>query len=84
MASITFAVDEEFKSEISNFAWINLSELVREEIKRRHELFNKLKSREEQEFIKWSIELGRKSKKESFKKLLAKLSKEEREELLRQ
>ena len=32
MASITFAVDEKLKSEISKFVWINLSELVRQEL----------------------------------------------------
>jgi len=83
MASITFAVDDELKSEISKFVWINLSELVRQELLRRYKFFNKLNSKEEQEFIKWSVELGRKAKKESFKKLFAKLSKEEREELLK-
>ena len=31
MASITFAVDDELKSRLSNFPWINWSELAREE-----------------------------------------------------
>lgn len=82
MASITFAVDEEFKSEISNFAWINLSELVREEIKRRLELLSKFNSKEEQELIKWSVELGRKAKKERFNKLLSEVSPAIKEKLL--
>jgi len=82
MASITFAVDDELKSEISKFVWLNLSELVKQELSRREKLLNKFNSKEEQELIRWSIELGRKAKKESFKKLLSELSPKRREELL--
>jgi len=83
MASITFAVDDELKSEISKFVWLNLSEIVKQELLRRRELLSKLNSKEEQELIRWSVELGRKAKKDRFKKLLAELSSKEREELLK-
>jgi len=86
MASITFAVDPEFKSKISKFLWINWSELVRERLIEREKqaefLLKKLSSKEEQELIKWSVELGRKAKKESFKNLLSKLPSKRRNELL--
>lgn len=82
MASITFAVDDEFKQEISKFLWINLSELVRQELLKRQELLNKFNSKEEQKLIKWSVDLGRRAKKGRFKELLKELSSEEREKLL--
>ena len=87
MASITFAVDEEFKEKLSKFFWINLSALAMHELLRRQELLKKLKeqlnSEEEQELIKWSVELGRKAKKGRFKKLLSEVSPETKENLLR-
>lgn len=87
MASITFSVDEEFKERLSNFAWINLSELVRERLIERQKqaelLFDKFKSKEEQELIRWSVDLGRRAKKGRFKKLIAQLTGEEREKLLK-
>ena len=87
MASITFAVDPEFKSKISKFLWINWSELVRERLIEREKqaefLLKTLKSKEEQELIKWGVELGRKAKKGRFKRLLDELSPKEREELLK-
>ena len=73
MASITFAVDPEFKSKISKFLWINWSELVRERLIEREKqaefLLKKLKSKEEQELNKWGVELGRKAKKGRFAEL---------------
>jgi hypothetical protein len=83
MASITFAVDDKFKQEISEFLWLNLSELVKQELIRRQELINKFNSEEEQELIKWSVDLGRRAKKGRFKELLKELSPEKREELLK-
>ena len=87
MTSITFAVNNELKSEMAKLLWVNWSELVRERLIERQEqlelLFKQLKSKEEQELIRWSVELGRKTKKESFKKLLSGFSPKEREELLR-
>ena len=86
MASITFAVDEELKAKIAQFLWVNWSELIREKLSERQmkaeELLKRLESKEEQELIKWSVELGRKAKKDRFKKLLAKLSPKERTDLL--
>ena len=86
MASITFAANDELKSDMSKFLWINWSELVRDKLLKRkilaESLLNKLESKEEQELIKWSVELGRKAKKDSFKKLISELSIKEREELL--
>jgi len=35
MASITFAANDELKSDISNLSWINLSALVKQELLRR-------------------------------------------------
>src|SRR3989338_6846615 len=85
MAGITFAVAEELKSEISKFPWVNWSEVARETLLKKEELEelrNKLESKEEQEFIKWSVELGRKAKKESFNKLLSEVSPSIRKKLL--
>lgn len=86
MASITFAADAELKADMSKFPWVNWSELIREELFEREEkarmLLKKLHSKEEQELIKWSVELGRKAKKERFKRLLTEFSPEEREKSL--
>ena len=38
MASITFAVDEELQKKIVLFSWINLSELVRQELMKEKKL----------------------------------------------
>jgi hypothetical protein len=75
MASITFAVDEELKPRIGKFAWVNWSEIAREELLKKEKieaLRSKLNSKEEQEFIKWSVALGRKSKKERYEELTRK------------
>ena len=86
MASVTFAVNPELKAEISKFNWVNWSALAREEISRRQKigslLLKKLNSKEEQELTRWSVELGRRAKKDSFKRLLSKVSPKIREELL--
>lgn len=37
MASITFAIDDKLKSEIAKFAWLNCSELARQELLERLE-----------------------------------------------
>lgn len=82
MASITFALDENLKEEITKFSWLNLSELVKKELLRRQLLINRLKSKEEQELIRWSVELGRKARKGRFNRLLNELSPQKRDELL--
>ncbi len=82
MASITFAVDEESNSKINKFLWINLSEIVRQELLRRHELLKRFNSKEEQDLIKWSVDLGRRAKKGRFKELLKEVSPDVRKKLL--
>jgi hypothetical protein len=86
MASITLAVDEKLKTEMSKFMWITWSELVKERLVERERqaelLLRKLHSKEEQELIKWSVELGRRVKKGRFKILLSELSPKTREKLL--
>ena len=82
MASITFALDNELKAKLSKFIWLNFSELARQELLKRQELLNKFNSKEEQELIKWSVDLGRRAKKDSFKRLLSELSPKRKEELL--
>ncbi|MEK6928014.1 MAG: hypothetical protein AABX11_06290 [Nanoarchaeota archaeon] len=83
MASITFAVDDELNAEISNFSWINLSEIVRKEIIWRLLLISQLNSKEEKELMSWSVELGRKAKKGRFQKLLSEISLKNKEKLMK-
>ena len=83
MPSVTFAIPDKVKSEMKKLSWVNWSELAREEILKREKLLKQLESKEEQELIKWSVELGRKAKKGRFKRLLAELSPKKREELLK-
>ena len=85
MASITFAVDEELKSKIGKFSWVNWSEVARENLLKKaelEELHKKLESKEEKELTKWSVELGIKAKKGSFKRMLSEISPEIRDKIL--
>jgi len=85
MPSLTFAMPDEIKSEMKELAWVNWSELAREELLKKGALLNlleRLESKEEKELIKWSIDLGRKAKKGRFKKLLSEVSPDIREKLL--
>ena len=82
MPSVTFAIPDKVKSEMKKLSWVNWSELAREEIIKREKLLKQLESKEEQELIKWSVELGREAKKGSFKRLLSELSPRERDRLL--
>lgn len=86
MASITFAIDDELKEDISRFKWVIWSELIRTallERKRQSEkLLERLDSEEEQELVKWSVELGMEAKKGRFKQLLKEVSPKIRKELL--
>ncbi|MEK6951668.1 MAG: hypothetical protein AABX29_01505 [Nanoarchaeota archaeon] len=87
MASVTLTLPEEVKQDLDKLPWVNWSELAKEEfIKKTLQeiMLKKLNSKEEKEFIKWSVELGRKAKKGRFKKLLAELSPEKRRELLKE
>ena len=79
MTSVTFAISEDIKSEMKALSWVNWSELVRRGFLL--QLRKRLDTPEEQELIKWSVELGRKAKKGRFKRLLAELSPEKRREL---
>ena len=86
MPNITLSVSEELKNEMEGFSEINWSEVAREclsERVRKLALLKKLESAEEKELIKWSVELGRKAKKDSFKRLLSEASPKRREELLK-
>lgn len=82
MASITFAVDEELKKKLSKFVWVVWSELARQELLNRHELLNRLNSSEEKELTRWSVELGRRAKKDRFKQVLSEVSPKIRQRLL--
>lgn len=91
MPNITLSVSEDLKKEMESMPEFNWSEITREflsdKVKRLaflKKLEKQLESKEEQELIKWSVELGRKAKKGRFKRLLAELSQEKREELLSQ
>ncbi len=86
MASITFAIDEGLKARMEKFSWVNWSELARENLVKKdklEQLKSRLASKEEKELDRWSISLGRKAKKGSFKKILAQLPKKERESMMR-
>ena|SRR3990167_2025794 len=86
MASVTFAIPDEVKAEVKHLCWVNWSEITKSEISKKEKLakllLEKLHSKEEQELIRWSVELGRKAKKGRFKQLLSELSPKRREELL--
>ncbi|MBI2632536.1 hypothetical protein HYW75_06020 [Candidatus Pacearchaeota archaeon] len=78
MASLTFVLDEGLKERMARFAWVNWSVLVREVLVEKErkfkDLVRRLNSEEEQELIKWSVDIGRRAKKGRFKKLLRELS----------
>ncbi|MBR9699931.1 hypothetical protein GOV09_05730 [Candidatus Woesearchaeota archaeon] len=84
MASITFAIDDKLKSRMETLSWINWSEVARSSVLKRataEQLLKRLDSKEEKEFTKWAVELGRKSKKGRFKRLQSKPSPKEKKEL---
>ena len=89
MPNITLSISEDLKKKMDTLPEINWSEVTREflsdKVKRLaflKELEKRLESKEEKELTKWSVGLGRKAKKGRFKRLLAELSPERREELL--
>ena|SRR3989338_4182080 len=89
MPNITLSITDDLKEELDSMPEINWSEVTRkflsDKVKRLEflkKLEKQLESKGEQELIKWSVELGRKAKKGSFKRLLSELSPERREELL--
>ncbi|MEK6831053.1 MAG: hypothetical protein AABX77_03410 [Nanoarchaeota archaeon] len=84
MAEIFIKIPDELKEEAEEFN-IDLSNLFSELVKRellKQKLLKQLDSKEEQDLIKWSVELGRKAKKGRFKRLFSKLSIKEKKELL--
>lgn len=86
MRSITLAIDEELKLDMKGLPWVNWSELTRkellEDVEKEKVLLKQLNSKEEQELIKWSVELGRKAKKGRFKRLLEEVSPKVKDKLL--
>lgn len=74
MASLTFAVDEELKSDISKFSWITWSELIKQELKKRLEFIEFLDSKlDKSEFSeKDSERLGDLAKTNRLKELKSK------------
>ena len=89
MPNITLSITDDLKKKMDSLPEMNWSEVTREflsdKVKRLallKKMEEQLKSKEEQELTKWSVELGRKAKKGSFKRLLSELSPERREELL--
>ena len=84
MASLTFAIEDSIKSRLDRFSWITWSETAREELIKKaklQEMLEKLDSPEEKELERWSVELGRKLKKDVWKRHLENLSPEERKKL---
>lgn len=84
MSELRVEIPDELKkqAEESN---IDLSKLLAALVKRevlKRQLLKRFRSEEEQELTEWSIELGEKAKKDSFKRLLSKLSPKKKEELL--
>ena len=74
MVSITISVPEEIRALMKKFPEVNWSGLVRKSIQEKarqlaikEELLNQLN--EEKEFINWSVDLGKKSKKGRLNRL---------------
>ena len=78
MAEVTIKVDvpKEFKDEFE----AALAEAVKQFVQNLNlsTLRKRLESKEESELIRWSVELGRKAKKESFKNSPSEISAEEK------
>ena len=76
MVSITLSVPEQVRAHMKMFPEVNWSGFIRlaveSKVKKlvwREQMLKKLESKEEQELIKWSVELGRKAKKGRFAEL---------------
>jgi len=84
MAELCVKIPDELKERAEKFNLdLNMlvNELVRREIAKK-EIIKRMGSDEEKELEKWSVELGRKAKKGSFKRLLLELTPKDRDELL--
>jgi len=87
MKNLTLSVPDELRHEMKEFAWLNWSEIAREAFLKKMKqlrMLKKLESKEEQDLIKWSVELGRRAKKGRFKELLSEISPKTREKLLKE
>lgn len=86
MANITVTVPDKMKNEMEGFEDINWSAVSRLAFAEKLEqlaMLKKLNSKEEQDFILWSVEAGENSKKKAWQKLIASLTAEERREILK-
>ncbi len=88
MVSITLSIPEEIRKVMKESPEVNWSHLVRQAIIEKasiltlkKQMLEQLNSKEEQELINWSVELGRKSKQGRFKELVSK-SQSKKKELL--
>src|SRR3989344_4587738 len=62
MVSVTFSVPDDIKGLMKELAWVNWSEIAREDLFKRikaEHMREQLKSPDEQSFINWSVELGK-------------------------
>ena len=87
---ISLRIGKELRNKMKLHDEMNWSAVLRKAIESKldelveiEKLKKRLESKDEQEFTKWSIQLGKKTKKERFKKFLDSLSEEERKELLK-
>lgn len=74
MVSITLSIPEDVRDVMKKFPEINWSGLVRksiiekaQELKLKENMLNELK--EEESFVRWSVDLGRKAKKGRLKRI---------------
>lgn len=86
---ISLRINKELKDKMNSHDEVNWSAVIRnliekkvKELSKIEEIKKQLETKEEQAFTKWSIELGRKSKKGRFDRLLNSLSSQEKEQLL--
>lgn len=86
MVSLTVSLQKKDEKELEEFSWVNWSAVIKQELlekEKLQEMLVKLESKEEQDFIKWSVDLGRKAKKGRWKKILKEVSPKVRKELSR-
>lgn len=84
MAQLSITLPDELQEQAEKLR-LDLARLLTELIKRevlKQKMVERFNSKEEQDLIKWSVDLGRRAKKESFKRLISELSPKEREKLL--
>jgi hypothetical protein len=76
MVSITLSVPEEVREQMQRFSEINWSAFIRKSIEEKtrklslkEKLLMQLKEEQDSGFTDWTVEMGRKVKKDSFDKL---------------